>query len=145
MPQLAPAQPDRYSQPRGAGLDSGQIPRELAPCLAVSLAPAHDASATAKHGSAMRVGEWGVGRFVADHGPLEGGRAQACPSAVIDEPGGRVRFPGEGAVAARDKLGQPGAFPAPLERRVREAGPAGGWFGGSYISHNWLRASRGIT
>ena len=54
---------------------------------------------------------------------------------MIDEPGGRARAPGEGAVAPRGNLGQPGAFPAPLERRVREAGPAGGWFGWSYISH----------
>ena len=142
MPQVAPGWLDRYSQPHEAGLDSGWIPRELAPCLAASLAPAHDASAAAKCGSAMRAG---MGRFVADHGALDGGRAQACPSGVIDEPGGRARAPGEGAVAPRGNLGQPGAFPAPLERRVREAGPAGGWFVGCYISHNWLRASRGIT
>ena len=47
VPQVAPGWLDRYSQPHEAGLDSGRIPRELAPCLAVSLAPAHDASAAA--------------------------------------------------------------------------------------------------
>ena len=86
-----------------------------------------------------------MGRFVADHGALEGEAAYACLRGATDEPGGRARAPGEDAVAPRDKLGQPGAFPAPLERRVSEAGPGGGWFGWSYISHNWLRASRGIT
>ena len=86
-----------------------------------------------------------MGRFVADHGALEGGRAHECARGVIDEPGGRARAPGEGAVAPLGNLGQPGAFPAPLERRVREAGPAGGWFGGSSISHNWLWALRDMT
>ena len=86
-----------------------------------------------------------MGRFVADHGALEGGRAQACPSGVIDDPGGRARAPEEGAVAPLQKLAEHVALPAPLERRVREAGPAGGWFGGSHISHNWLWALRGIT
>ena len=68
-----------------------------------------------------------MGRFVADHGTLDGGRAHECACGVIDEPGGRARVPGEGAVTPRGNLGQPGAFPAPLERRVREAGPAGGY------------------
>ena len=86
-----------------------------------------------------------MGRFVADHGALEGEAAYACLSGVIDEPGGRARVPEEGAVTPRDKLGQPGAFPAPLERRVREAGPAGGWFVGCYISWNSLRVSCDIT
>ena len=82
---------------------------------------------------------------MADHGALEGEAAYACLRAVIDEPGGRAPAPEEGPVAALGNLGEHGAFPAPLERRVREAGPAGGWFGGSHISHNWLRASSDIT
>ena len=86
-----------------------------------------------------------MGRFVADHGALEGGRAHECARGVIDEPGGRARAPGEGAVAPRDKVGQPGAFSTALERRVREAGPGGGWFVGCYISWNSLRASCDIT
>ena len=86
-----------------------------------------------------------MGRFVADHGALEGEAATECNGGATDEPGGRARAPWEGLVTPLGNLGQPGAFPAPLERRVSEAGPAGGWFGGRYISHNWLRALRGIT
>ena len=86
-----------------------------------------------------------MGRFVADHGALEGEAAYACLSGVIDEPGGRARAPGEGPVAPLQKLAEHVALPAPLERRVREAGPGGGWFGGCFISHNWLRASCDIT
>ena len=86
-----------------------------------------------------------MGRFVADHGPLEGQAAYACLRGAIDEPAGRARPPGEGAVAPLGNLGEHGALATPLARRVREAGPAGGWFGGSYISHNWLRSSCDIT
>ena len=86
-----------------------------------------------------------MGRFVADHGALEGEAATECNRGVIDETGGRARAPEEGAVTPRDKLGQPGAFSTALERRVSEAGPGGGWFGWSYISHNWVRASCDIT
>ena len=82
---------------------------------------------------------------MADHGALEGEAAYACLSGVIDEPGGRARAPEEDAVAALQKLAEHVAFPAPLERRVREAGPAGGWFGGCFISWNSLRVSCDIT
>ena len=78
-------------------------------------------------------------------GRAKGDAAYACLRGATDEPRGRTRAPGEGPVAPLQKLAEHVALPAPLERRVREAGPAGGWFGGSYISHNWLRASRGIT
>ena len=63
-----------------------------------------------------------MGRFVADHGVPEGEAATECNRGATDEPGGRARAPGEGAVAPLGNLGQPGAFPAPLERRVSEAG-----------------------
>ena len=86
-----------------------------------------------------------MGRFVADHGALEGEAATECNRGVIDDPGGRARAPGEGAVTPLGNLGQPGAFSTALERRPREAGPGGGWFGGCYISWNSLRVSCDIT
>ena len=55
-------------------MDSGRIPRELAPCLAPSLAPAHDASAAAKYRSAMRAGRGAL------RGRSRGARGSSSPS-----------------------------------------------------------------